>query len=75
MKVAKWNKINLGMILVAIGVVYGDIGTSPMYVMKSVVGGNGGIAGVDQEFILGALSLVIWSITILTTIKYVVIAM
>lgn len=75
MKVAKWNKINLGMILVAIGVVYGDIGTSPMYVMKSVVGGNGGIAGVDQEFILGALSLVIWTITILTTIKYVVIAM
>ena len=37
------SKFSMGMILVAIGIVYGDIGTSPMYVMKSIVEGNGGI--------------------------------
>lgn len=63
------------MILVAIGVVYGDIATSPMYVMKSIVSGNGGIANVDKDFIIGALSLVIWTVTLLTTVKHVLIAM
>ncbi|MBP5199591.1 MAG: KUP/HAK/KT family potassium transporter, partial [Schwartzia sp.] len=61
--------------LVALGIVYGDIGTSPMYVMKSIIEGNGGIAYVDQEFIVGSLSLVIWTITLLTTIKHVLIAL
>ena len=66
---------SFGMFLVTIGIVYGDIGTSPMYVMKSIVADNGGLAGVNAEFIIGGLSLVIWSITLLTTIKYVLIAM
>ena len=65
----------MGMILVAIGIVYGDIGTSPMYVMKSIVEGNGGIANVDPDFIVGSLSLVIWTITLLTTVKHVLIAL
>ncbi len=65
----------MGMFLVAIGIVYGDIGTSPMYVMKSIVEGNGGIANVDEDFIVGSLSLVIWTITLLTTIKHVLIAL
>ncbi|MBR5163288.1 MAG: KUP/HAK/KT family potassium transporter, partial [Schwartzia sp.] len=65
----------MGMFLVALGIVYGDIGTSPMYVMKSIIEGNGGIAYVDQEFIVGSLSLVIWTITLLTTIKHVLIAL
>ena len=69
------NKLRLGMILVTIGIVYGDIGTSPMYVMKSILEGNGGIGQVDEPFIIGALSLVIWTITLLTTVKYVLIAM
>ena len=47
------------MVLVAIGVVYGDIATSPMYVMKSIVAGNGGIDSIDKDFIIGALSLII----------------
>ena len=67
--------IRLGMLLVAIGIVYGDIGTSPMYVMKSIVEGNGGINMIDQRFIIGSLSLIIWTITLLTTIKFVIIAM
>ena len=69
------HKFSFGMFLVALGIVYGDIGTSPMYVMKSIVEGNGGIANVDTEFIVGSLSLVIWTITLLTTIKHVLIAL
>ena len=64
-----------GMCLVTIGIVYGDIGTSPLYVMKSIVEGNGGINQINEQFIIGSLSLVIWTITLLTTIKYVLIAM
>ena len=69
------NKATLGMMLVTIGIVYGDIGTSPMYVMKSILEGNGGLGAVNEAFIVGSLSLVIWTITLLTTIKYVLIAM
>ncbi len=69
------QKLSMGMFLVALGIVYGDIGTSPMYVMKSIIEGNGGIAQVDSEFIVGSLSLVIWTITLLTTVKHVMIAL
>ena len=68
-------RFSMGMFLVTIGIVYGDIGTSPMYVMKSILEGNGGITEVDESFIIGALSLTIWTITLLTTIKHVLIAM
>ena len=67
--------LSAAMMLVTLGVVYGDIGTSPMYVMKAIVNGNGGINTVTEELILGALSLVIWTITLVTTVKYVVVAM
>lgn len=63
------------MFLVTIGIVYGDIGTSPLYVMKSILSGNGGIGQVNEQFIIGSLSLVIWTVTLLTTTKYVLIAM
>ena len=69
------KRFRFGMFLVTIGIVYGDIGTSPLYVMKSIVAGNGGLGQVDELFIIGALSLVIWTVTLLTTIKYVIIAM
>ena len=71
----KKQKISGAMFLITIGIVYGDIGTSPMYVMKSILEGNGGINHVNQDFIIGSLSLVIWTITLLTTVKYVLIAM
>ncbi len=71
----KKQGFRFGMFLVTIGIVYGDIGTSPLYVMKSILEGNGGIGQVNEEFIIGALSLVIWTITLLTTVKYVLIAM
>lgn len=69
------KKFQLGMFLVTIGIVYGDIGTSPLYVMKSILEGNGGIGQVEESFIIGSLSLVIWTVTLLTTVKYVLIAM
>ena len=71
----KRNRVSFGMFLVTIGIVYGDIGTSPLYVMKSIVAGNGGIGQINQDFIIGSLSLVIWTVTLLTTTKYVLIAM
>ena len=71
----KKQRFRFSLFLVTIGIVYGDIGTSPMYVMKSILEGNGGIAQVDESFIIGSLSLVIWTITLLTTFKYVFIAM
>ena len=67
--------VSIGAMLVTLGVVYGDIGTSPMYVTKALVAGNGGIMSVTQEFVLGALSLVIWTVTLLTTVKYVLISL
>lgn len=69
------SKLSLGGILVTLGVVYGDIGTSPLYVMKSVLYGNGGIQHASENFILGTLSLVFWTLTILTSIKYVCITL
>ena len=65
----KRSGFRFGMFLVTIGIVYGDIGTSPLYVMKSILAGNGGISQVNEQFIIGSLSLVIWTVTLLTTIK------
>lgn len=62
-------------LLIAIGIVYGDIGTSPLYVMKSIVEGNGGIAHVSRDFIIGSISLVLWTVTLLTTLQTVIIAL
>ena len=71
----KKRVVTPAMLLVTIGVVYGDIGTSPMYVLKSIVENNGGIQNVNRDFIIGSLSLIIWTVTLLTTVKYVMIAM
>lgn len=67
--------ISIGAALVALGVVYGDLGTSPVYMTKAVVSGQGGLAGMNEMAVLGMLSLVIWTLTLITTVKYVLIAM
>ena len=59
--------------LSALGVVFGDIGTSPLYTLKTVLALTGGKP--DRAVILGTLSLVIWTLIIVTTIKYVSFAM
>lgn len=67
------NKVTAGMLLVALGVIYGDIGTSPLYVMKAILEGNHG--HYTRDFILGAVSLVFWTLTLQTTLKYVLITL
>jgi KUP system potassium uptake protein len=59
--------------LSALGVVFGDIGTSPLYTLKTVLGVSGGVA--DPATVLGILSLVIWTLIVVTTVKYVMFAM
>lgn len=65
----------LGMVLVTMGVVYGDIGTSPMYTLRAIMHGNGGLATMGTDVVIGALSLIIWTMTLITTVKYVLVAM
>ena len=69
------KKASAAMGIVAIGLIYGDIGTSPLYVMKAVLESSGGMASMSREFVLGVLSMIFWTITLLTTVKYVMIAM
>lgn len=61
--------------IIALGIVYGDIGTSPLYTMQSLVDNQGGLSQVSEAFILGSVSLIIWTLTLITTIKYVLIAL
>ncbi|QNQ84218.1 potassium transporter Kup [Lactobacillus sp. PV037] len=75
MKEKTRNRATAAGLLIAIGIVYGDIGTSPLYVMKSIVEGNGGIGHVSRDFIIGSISLVLWTVTLLTTLQTVVIAL
>lgn len=70
-----FDKANKAGFIIALGVVYGDIGTSPLYTMKSLVENQGGIHQVSDAFILGAISLIFWTLTIITTVKYVIIAL
>ncbi|MBY5904254.1 potassium transporter Kup [Rhizobium leguminosarum] len=58
------------LVLAALGVVYGDIGTSPLYAFREALHATGG-SGAHQEHVLGILSLIIWALTIVVTLKYV----
>lgn len=62
-----FNKVTAGSLLIALGIIYGDIGTSPLYVFNSIVNGR----LVDESLIIGSLSCIIWTITFQTTLKYV----
>ena len=61
--------------LIALGIVYGDIGTSPLYTMQSLVENQGGLEAVSENFILGSISLIFWTLTLITTMKYVIITL
>ncbi|MGZ5272771.1 MAG: KUP/HAK/KT family potassium transporter [Kaistella sp.] len=63
-------------VLVSLGIVFGDIGTSPLYVMKAIVNARKeGATMPFDEYIEGALSCIIWTLTLQTTLKYVIIAL
>lgn len=63
-------KFSFAGVIVTLGIVFGDIGTSPLYVIKAVTRGN---FLIEPDFVLGVLSCVIWTLTIQTTVKYVLI--
>jgi KUP system potassium uptake protein len=61
------NKVTVANLVIALGIIYGDIGTSPLYVLNAIVSGR----IISEKLILGALSCIIWTLTLQTTIKYV----
>jgi KUP system potassium uptake protein len=65
------NRITIASLLVALGIIYGDIGTSPLYVLKAIAGDK----IINETIILGGLSCVLWTLTLQTTIKYVILTL
>lgn len=62
-----YSKITVASLLVALGIIYGDIGTSPLYVLTAVVGDR----KIDETLVFGGVSLIFWTLVFQTTIKYV----
>lgn len=71
-KCSSTQGLNLMGLIVTVGIVFGDIGTSPLYVMKAITGVN---PAYNADYILGAVSCIIWTLTLQTTLKYVIIAL
>ncbi len=67
------RKISLAGAIITLGIVFGDLGTSPLYAMKAIIAG--GAEEFNQLLIYGGLSCIFWTLTLLTTIKYVLIAL
>lgn len=65
------NKVTLGGILITLGIIYGDIGTSPLYVMSAIIGKG----VIDANIVKGAISAVFWTLTLQTTVKYVILTL
>lgn len=65
------SKYTLGGILITLGIIYGDIGTSPLYVMKSIIG----LHTINTDVVLGGISAIFWTLTLQTTLKYVLITL
>lgn len=65
------NKVSFAGLLIALGIIYGDIGTSPLYVLNAITSGK----MITEELVIGALSLIIWTLTLQTTIKYVILTL
>lgn len=70
------NALTAGGVLVSLGIVFGDIGTSPLYTLKAIFKSvfNTG-QPISSDLVLGALSCIIWTLTLQTTIKYVIITL
>ncbi len=68
----KFTDVSAAGLLIAIGIVFGDIGTSPLYVMKAILHVN---PEFDSNYIIGAVSCVIWTLTLQTSVKYVAVAL
>ncbi|MEO5948770.1 MAG: KUP/HAK/KT family potassium transporter [Chitinophagaceae bacterium] len=65
------KRVTVAGILIALGIIYGDIGTSPLYVLNAITNGK----VITEELIIGSLSLIIWTLSLQTTIKYVILTL
>ncbi len=65
------SKLSVGGILVTLGIIFGDIGTSPLYVMSAIIGKY----SIVPEVVLGGISAIFWTLTLQTTLKYVFITL
>jgi KUP system potassium uptake protein len=65
------NKVTGAGLLIALGIIYGDIGTSPLYVFNAIIGDR----IISEELIIGTLSCIIWTLTLQTTLKYVLLVL
>ncbi len=65
------NRISIASLLVALGIIYGDIGTSPLYVLSSIIGKR----EITQELVYGGISCVFWTLTLQTTFKYILLTL
>jgi KUP system potassium uptake protein len=67
----KINKVTAAGLLIALGIIYGDIGTSPLYVFSAIINGR----MINETLILGGISCIIWTLTLQTTVKYVLLTL
>ncbi|SDW35832.1 KUP system potassium uptake protein [Hydrobacter penzbergensis] len=66
-----FNKVTTAGLIIALGIIYGDIGTSPLYVLNEIITGR----VISEYLILGSLSCIIWTLTLQTTVKYVILTL
>jgi len=66
------SKLSMAGLLITLGIVYGDVGTSPLYTIRAILNGT---AFADEAFVLGAISCVFWTLTLQTTFKYILITL
>lgn len=67
----KHHRLSKAGVLIALGIIYGDIGTSPIYTLKFIVGDR----VITEDLVLGGLSCIFWTLTLITTIKYIYLAL
>jgi len=65
------NKVTIAGLLIALGIIYGDIGTSPLYVFSAILNGR----VIEDTLVIGGLSCIIWTLTLQTTVKYVILTL
>lgn len=65
------NKVTAAGLLVTLGIIFGDIGTSPLYVMSAIIGHK----EIDASLVLGSISCIFWTLTLQTTLKYIVLTL
>ncbi|MET3731652.1 KUP/HAK/KT family potassium transporter [Moheibacter stercoris] len=63
----EFNKVKWATLLITLGIIYGDIGTSPLYVFKAIIGKK----EISETLVFGGVSCVFWTLVFQTTIKYV----